>query len=365
MAVDQVLVGASPGDAVTRHALEIRRQLREHTESEIYSLYIDEKIQGDVRELSAMRSDRSNSPDDVLLFHASIGDQEMEAFLLSRNETLALIYHNISPPQSFDEFDPRFAGLLRQGFELLTTIRPRVSAAFAVSEFNANDLRALGYENIERIPLVVDFSHLIDLEPEAATQNHLDQQVGPLIISVGQLLPHKRPDLLLQAFHVLVTYLEPTARLAMIGPSRLDHYTNSLTHLTHELNLSSAWITGGISDAELVSFYRHGDVFVSTSSHEGFGAPPLEAMAFDVPTVVCANGALEETTDGASLLLPGDAGPELIAEAMYAVISSSTIADDLRARGKTRVAALAHQQEALAATVQKFIAMQNAVGSLS
>ena len=50
------------------------------------------------------------------------------------------------------------------------------------------------------------------MEPDPATAHHLATEIdGPVLLYVGQLLPHKRPDLLVQAYHVLVTWLVPTA----------------------------------------------------------------------------------------------------------------------------------------------------------
>ena len=132
----------------------------------------------------------------------------------------------------------------------------------------------------------------------------LDNLDGPLVLFVGQLLPHKRPDLLLQAYHVLTTYLMPDAHLVLLGPARLERYHRGLQTLAAELNLHRAQITGWLTREQLAAYYRRADVFATMSEHEGVCVPLLEAMSFDVPVVARAYGAIPETMGDAGLLLP-------------------------------------------------------------
>ncbi|HET9444261.1 MAG TPA: glycosyltransferase, partial [Acidimicrobiales bacterium] len=187
-------------------------------------------------------------------------------------------------------------------------------------------------------PLIVDVPALLDREPDAETARRLeDDWDGPMLLFVGQLLPHKRPDLLLEAFHVLQTYLVPEARLALVGPDRLQPYAVALRALAAELHLDRAALVGPVSTEQLVAYYRRADVFVTVSEHEGFCVPPLEAMAFGLPIVARDHGAVAETLGGAGLLLPPDAGATLVAEAMAALIEDHRLRADLVERGTTRL----------------------------
>lgn len=337
MRIDQVLVSASPGDAVTNAAFELRTLLRRRGPSDIHARYFDPTLASEVFPLERYES---TSDENVLCFHASIGEPDVMAFLRGRGERLMVVYHNISPAASFRPYDARFAGLLDLGREDLAELADRPFLALAVSEYNAAELRALGYRDVRVSPLIVDLKRLTSIEPHAATLHHLQTTVkGPLALFVGQLLPHKRPDLLVQAFHVLVTYLEPDAQLVLAGPGRLWPYRQAVETFVHELNLAQVWIAGGVSDAELAAFFRRADVFVTASEHEGFCAPLLEAMAFDVPIVARAHAAIPETLGGAGVLLPPEDDPVLLAEAMAAVATDAVLADDLRARGRARLAA--------------------------
>ena len=340
--VHQVLVSASPGDAVTNEALALRPALRTLGESELFARYYDPSLADEVLPLDGF--DRrapatAAAGDDVLVVHASIGEPAVADFLAGRPERLVLVYHNISPAAPFRPYDPAFADLLDGGRRELAALRPRVALALADSAFNAADLESLGYEDVRVSPLVVDAAALTRVEPDPATAHHLATEIdGPVLLYVGQLLPHKRPDLLVQAFHVLSTYLDPEARLVLVGPGRLPRYTAALQHYVHELSLPGAWIAGPVTDAALAAFYRRADAFVTASSHEGFCVPVLEAMAFDRPVVARACGAIPETAGGAALLLPADDDPALLAEAMATVLEDDDLRSTLVERGRARVA---------------------------
>jgi glycosyltransferase involved in cell wall biosynthesis len=60
--------------------------------------------------------------------------------------------------------------------------------------------------------------------------------------------------------------------------------------------------TGPVPDEDLAAYYRWADVYVSLSEHEGFCVPLVEAMAFDVPVLAYAAGAVPETLGGAGVL---------------------------------------------------------------
>jgi glycosyltransferase involved in cell wall biosynthesis len=338
MEINQVVVSASPGDAVTNAALGFRSVLRKVGRSELFARYIDPRLEGDVRPLPAYEP--GGDPDDLLVYHASIGEPEVATFLLSRPERLVLVYHNITPPEYFAGLDPGFAGLLARGRYELTLLRDRVELALGVSDFNARELEFLGYGRVRVSPLPIDVAQLHSVAPDPVTVSQLEERDGPHILFVGQLLPHKRPDLVLQAYHVLTTYLVPEAHLTLLGPGRLAPYHDALVTLAEELNLHRARIPGWVTQSQLTAHYRRADLFVTMSEHEGVCVPLLEAMSFDVPVVARAFGAIPETMAGAGLLLPATEDPFLVAEALAEVLGNATLRSELVTRGRARVRAV-------------------------
>jgi glycosyltransferase involved in cell wall biosynthesis len=337
MRIDQVLVSASYGDAITLEAMQIRDLLREAGPSDIFTRFIDPRLEDEVEPLVRYQRRHARALDDIIVLHASIGDEQVFAFLDDRPERIVLVYHNISPWQGFVPFDAELANLLRLGREQLTRLRNRVVLAVADSAFNADELEALGFPNVPVSPLILDLDGLTAGEPDAATEHDLASIDGPLVLFVGQLLPHKRPDLLIASHHVLSTYLQPEAHLALVGAFRLPGYAAAVRAFAHELNLSTVHITGGVSRDQLVAYYRRADLFMTASEHEGFCVPLLEAMAFDVPVVAPPSGAIPETMAGAGLLVP-DADPMVFAEVAHAVLEDKALNRRLIARGRARVA---------------------------
>jgi glycosyltransferase involved in cell wall biosynthesis len=336
--IHQIIVSAAPGDAVTDAAFGLRDVLRRVGPSEIFAHHVDGSLAGEVGRLTdyAARPGAAGGGN-VLVYHASIGEPAVCSFLLERAETLVLLYHNVPPAGYFVAVDPAVAALLADGRVELAALRPRVSLALATSDYNAADLRALGFDDVRLSPLPVDTGRLPALESDPATVAHLDEHLGgPLVLSVGPVLPHQRPDLLLAAYHVLVTYLVPDAYLALVGPCPLPGYRRVLESYRLQLNLHRAWLPGPVGPAALAAWYRAAAVFVTVSEHEGVCVPALEAMAFDVPVVARAFAAVPETLGGAGLLLPPDDDPGLVAEALAEVLGGDGTRRTLVAAGRRR-----------------------------
>lgn len=339
MEFHQILVSASPGDAITNTAFEIRALLRRIGPSEIFARHIDAGMEDEITALYRYAARESaRSADNILIFHASIGDRDVMSFVRDRPERLILIYHNISPARYFWKYDPEFAAFLEAGRRELALLRQRVALALAASSFNARELGVFGFRDVRVSPLIVDLEGMLSAEPDPATTHHLETKVqGPSILFVGQMLPHKRPDLLLEAHHALVTYLVPDANLFMVGAHRVPRYSAALRRFVQELNLPGARMMGAVSRAELVAYYRRADAFVTLSEHEGFCIPLVEAMAFNLPVVARDYAAIPSTLDGAGLLLPPEDDPLLAAEAIAAVILNEELRDHLVARGRRRL----------------------------
>jgi len=330
-------VSASSGDAITNFALELRALLRSRGRSEVFAVHVDPALLHNVHLLG--RYDDFVAPGDTIVYHASIGNRHVTDLLLSRPERLALVYHNVSPATSFEGYEPAFAELLRAARDEVARLRPRVAAAIAVSQYNASDLSSLGYDDVHVVPLIVNPARLHGIEPDPAMRDHLDAHVrGPMALFVGQLLPHKRPELLVEALHCVATYLEPSAHLVLLGARRIAPFAAALQRQIVELGLANAWITGALGDSEMRAFFDRADVFVTASDHEGFCVPLLEAMSFDVPVVARGTSAVPETMGGAGIVLDPPDGTLVLAEAWAAALEPATAAH-LTRLGHRRLAA--------------------------
>jgi glycosyltransferase involved in cell wall biosynthesis len=334
--INQLLAVAAYGDATTNEAMRLQRIFRQSGPSHIFSFRPPDPRLSGVQALSAFES--AAGRDSTLLLHFSMGQPELFDFVTKRPERLLLRYHNVTPPELFQDFDPTFAAQLAAGRREVAALKDRVTLAVADSTFNAQDLVGFGYRSPVVVPLVLDLDGLVNTRPRQPSFP-LPEPGPPVIAFVGRIAPNKGHPQLLQAFHVLKTYLRPDAFLVIIGSPHHVGYLQSLERFIQELRLNDVVMPGQVSDPELAAVYRRADVFLCLSEHEGFGVPLVEAMAFGVPVVAKAAAAVPETVGGAGILLP-DSGPALVAEAVNRVLEDRGLRARLAARGRERLAEL-------------------------
>jgi glycosyltransferase involved in cell wall biosynthesis len=292
---------------------------------------------GDVLPLAGYRARHSRN---LLLFHASIGQPEVHEFLNMRPESLVLVYHNVTPAHYYDAYDPDFADLLVLGRRELERLLPRVVGAIADSEFNARELEAMGYRDVRVVPPAVNLCRLTRVVPRPETMHAISALARPILLSVGQLMPHKRPDFLVQMMHVAESYLGMEAVLFIVGHQRLERYARAVHEQVLELNLQNVRIIGAVDEADLAAFYRSAHQVVTASEHEGFCLPLLEAMIFEKPIVARACAAIPETVGDGALLLPPEQGPSFFAEAVSETLANDALKTALLAGGARRLAEL-------------------------
>jgi glycosyltransferase involved in cell wall biosynthesis len=158
---------------------------------------------------------------------------------------------------------------------------------------------------------------------------------GPFILYAGNIKPHKNLERLIEAFHSLRRGGGfDTVRLLIIGDEISKYATLRRAVHRHKLHKYVRFF-GFVPDETLASLYRLASVFVFPSLYEGFGLPPLEAMASGTPVITSNVSSLPEVVGDAALLIdPYE--PESIADAMRRVLTDAALRDQLRARGFQR-----------------------------
>jgi glycosyltransferase involved in cell wall biosynthesis len=326
-------VAAAPNDAVTNAALALRRILCEYGRSEIFALHVHRDMADEVHFYRDYPFFKPTDPDPVTIVHVSMGDDSFLPFLAEIPGRFILYYHNITPAGYFASWDPQTVRMLDVGRRYIRVLRDRVIRTIATSDYSASELYEAGYTDVRVGGLALDVERLTTLPPAPVP----DVGDGPVVLSVGQLYPHKRPDLLLAAFHRLVTELRPDARLTIAGPARLPGFARQVSRYVDRLGLGPCVvITGEIAAEELVAWYRRADLFVTVSEHEGFCVPVVEAMFFDVPILARDCAAIPETVGEAGILVPSGTGPTALARVMSAMLDDRDALDSLRDRGRVR-----------------------------
>jgi len=169
----------------------------------------------------------------------------------------------------------------------------------------------------------------------------------PYLLSMGSTKPHKDLPTLLQAF-VRLSWNGLELRLLLVGLEPPGYLDAAMTSLAPDVRTRVAF-TGHVSDAELRALYGGTTAFVFPSRYEGFGLPPLEAMALGAP-VLCADAtSLPEVVGDAALLFPaGDVAA--LAEALNTVLDDRDLRGRLALAGRERAAQFSWERTA-AATV--------------
>ncbi len=106
----------------------------------------------------------------------------------------------------------------------------------------------------------------------------------PTVLFVGRLAPHKRQDLVIQAF-AAYRRRQPDARLVLVGIPQSPAHLRALERLAQELAPGAVKFDSGVTAVRLWDHYRSAHVFLCLSEHEGFCIPLLEAFHFGVPVV--------------------------------------------------------------------------------
>src|SRR5207245_261930 len=123
------------------------------------------------------------------------------------------------------------------------------------SEFNRQDLEALGFPRTAVLPVVPDFSRL-DERPNRLVAGEFDDS-WTNVLFIGRVIANKKIEDLVRFFHAYQTMFNPRSRLLIVGAyTGFERYLAALTQLVAALDVSNVHFVGHVSDAELVAFYE-------------------------------------------------------------------------------------------------------------
>jgi glycosyltransferase involved in cell wall biosynthesis len=207
------------------------------------------------------------------------------------------------------------------------------------SEASKNDILRCLKVPAEKVTVIY---HAIDdrlmVDPPAAQMALVRERYllnDPYVLYVGNIKPHKNVERLIDAFSRLRKQGFDHLKLLIIGDEISKH--PRLRREVHRLKLHKhVRFLGFVPVETLAALYRLAGVFVFPSLYEGFGLPPLEAMACGTPVVTSNVSSLPEVVgDAAFLIDPYD--PDSIADGMRRVLTDGDLRESLRARGFTQV----------------------------
>src|SRR4051794_35055523 len=317
MIINQWVPAAHRGDAIGDSARVVRDMLRRRGhQSDLFALTMDDELREDVRPFADPAAQRG----DVTIFHFALPSPMTEAFATLPGGRV-LQYHNITPAAFFAPYDPQLFRLAALGRQELQTLTGRVDLALGDSEFNRQELEALGFGPTGVLPIAVNTARITGAPRRPALEKILaDGLIN--ILFVGRIVPNKRIEDHIRLAELYKRNVDSYYRFIFVGRhDGIPRYYAQIRALIDEFQMlpDRFWFTGPVPDEDLAAFYRWADAYVSLSEHEGFCVPLVEAMAADVPVVAYAAGAVPETLGGAGLLFePKDL--ELAAELLGTVV---------------------------------------------
>jgi len=226
-----------------------------------------------------------------------------------------------------------YRGLASKSYQTLQRFRaPRVAehsdAITTVSEYSKQEILdefginerdiSVVYNGIDSIFFESDYGKPLDLPEE-------------YLLFVGGMYGRKNFSSLESAVHRLQQQDDFDHDLVIIGPREKFYYEDT------DLSLEEPYVhhLGFVSQPELKHAYKNADLFVFPSLFEGFGLPPLEAMASGTPVIASNQPCIPEILgDAAHFVNPRNA--DLIAEGIASVLSNPGYRNDLRERGEKR-----------------------------
>lgn len=247
----------------------------------------------------------------------------LELIRLITRGTVIFDYHSVTPPQLWQS-QHNLVNLERGVAEV--RLVAFADYAIAHSEYTRSELLATGLIAPERV-FVLSYAvpdSFFQLAAPRARPAELQPGDGPVLLYVGRMAGNKRIDVLIRAAaRIKLAY--PKLKLLLVGDDSALPYQDVVARcrsIVDELGLHDTVVfTGPRRHEDLPGYYSACDIYITSSEHEGFCIPVVEAMAYGKPVVASAATALPWTVGDAGLLFePGDA--EACAAQVLALLDS-------------------------------------------
>ena len=214
----------------------------------------------------------------------------------------------------------------------------RATRVITVSESSKRDILRFVNLPADKIDVIYNaYDERFGVEPreeEVVRVRERYQLHDEFVLYAGNVKPHKNLERLITAFHLVRQRGLDHLKLILIG-DEISKYA-ALRRAVHKYQLHPyVRFLGYLPEETLAVMYRLSGVFVFPSLYEGFGLPPLEAMASGTPVVTSNVSSLPEVAGDAAVLVdPYE--PEALADAMLRVLTNEALRKDLRRRGLDR-----------------------------
>jgi glycosyltransferase involved in cell wall biosynthesis len=238
----------------------------------------------------------------------------------------------------FPQYLPNAGALYYARFMMGRAIR-KSAVVLTVSEASRADILRFypeaAAERVQVVPNAIDPYLLEDPGEEEIERVRERYQIrGRFVLYAGNIKPHKNLDRLIEAFGLLRRRGHDDLKLLIIG-DEVNRYGSFRRSVEAAGVRQDVRFFGFVPDSTLAVLYRLASLFAFPSLYEGFGLPPLEAMACGTPVVTSRLSSLPEVVGDAAMLVD-PYNPEDIALGMARVLEDDALRADLVARGHVR-----------------------------
>ncbi len=225
----------------------------------------------------------------------------------------------------------------------------RAQKVIAVSEFTKNDIAktfritpnkiVVTYEGVARLsPNTDNPGDGIQDDKKTLFKYNIDK---PFLLYVGNAYPHKNLEGLLRVFKRIIDENQPEIRdlqLVLVGKddyfySRVSHYAKKLSLIENSRTENPVIFSGYVPDSELEVLYKCALAYIFPSCYEGFGLPPLEAMAADCPVASSDKTCLPEVLGQAALYFDPENEDDMRGK-IIRIITDGNLRENLVSRGQ-------------------------------
>ncbi|MES2268534.1 MAG: glycosyltransferase family 1 protein [Bacteroidota bacterium] len=209
---------------------------------------------------------------------------------------------------------------------MLPILCKKATHIIAISEFTRQRLLELYRLPESKISMIYNGADLpLPVLDNAAMQLPFKRYV----LSLGSLEPRKNIPLLLNAWEAILPKLPDDVGLIVVGANGNSKIFKDagITHIPNRVHF-----TGHVTDAYITQLYKNAMFFVYLSAYEGFGLPPLEAMALGTPVLAGNKTAMPEVVGEAGLLVDINSRSEC-ENALLRLVDDEKLRADLAAKG--------------------------------
>jgi glycosyltransferase involved in cell wall biosynthesis len=228
----------------------------------------------------------------------------------------------------------------------ITQAARRATRVMTVSESSKRDILRFVDTQPDKIDVIYNaYDERFAIEPredEVVRVRERYQLTDEFVLYAGNVKPHKNLERLIDAFAIVRKRGLDHLKLVLIGDD-ISKYT-ALRRAVHQHQLHKyVRFLGYLPEETLAVMYRLAGVFVFPSLYEGFGLPPLEAMASGTPVVTSNVSSLPEVSGDAAVLVdPYD--PSAIADGIYRVLTDEGLRREMVHKGIARAGQFSWEQ---------------------